>query len=163
MLGTLDLLRPRQVPQVPARGLLPVPRLPDRAVRRGGLPLPQRAGVRARRRAAPHGRLRRGPRGLRRGLRHRPGGLHLRPRAREGRGEHQLQHRQTGRQAAARPQRRARPALSPLVPGLPKGRRRHQTRGLAFHPAVIRVSRRGHVPGLLFRLTWVESLTADGR
>ncbi|XP_070937790.1 interleukin-17D isoform X2 [Macaca nemestrina] len=116
MLGALNLLRPGEVPQVPARSLLPVPGLPDRAVRRGGRALPQRPGLHAHRGAAPHPRLRRRPVRLHRGLRHHPRGLHLRPGAGEGRRQHQLQHRQTGRQAPAGPQRRARWPLRPVLP-----------------------------------------------
>ncbi|XP_037842860.1 interleukin-17D isoform X1 [Chlorocebus sabaeus] len=116
MLGALNLLRPGEVPQVPARSLLPVPGLPDRAVRRGGRAFPQRPGLHAHRGAAPHPRLRRRPVRLHRGLRHHPRGLHLRPRAGEGRRQHQLQHRQTGRQAPAGPQRRARRPLRPVLP-----------------------------------------------
>nr|XP_012996468.1 interleukin-17D isoform X2 [Cavia porcellus] len=107
-----DLLRPREVPEVPARGLLPVPGLPDRALRRRGLPLPQHPGLHARRGPAPHPGLRGRPLGLHGGLRHGPGGLHVRPRAREGQGQHQLQPRQAGRQAAAGPQQRAGRPLS---------------------------------------------------
>lgn len=86
MLGTLNFLRPCSLSKVPAGGLLPVPRLPDGALRRGGLPLSQCACLLPGRGAAPHGCLRGGPLRVRRTLRHHPGGLHLRARAGQGHG-----------------------------------------------------------------------------
>lgn len=87
--------------------------LPDRAVRGGGPALPERPGVHAHRHPAAHLGLRGRPLGVRGGVRHRAGGLHLRPRAGEGSRQHQLQHGQAGPQAPAQPQRQAGPALRP--------------------------------------------------
>ncbi|KAM5334214.1 interleukin-17D isoform 2-T2 [Glossophaga mutica] len=76
------VLRPHPLPSAPAGGLLPVPRLPDRAARGGGPEPSQRAGAAAHRGAAPYPGLRRGPFRLHRGVRGSACGLHLRPRAR---------------------------------------------------------------------------------
>lgn len=64
VLSPQDLLRPRPLPQVPARGLLPVPGLPDRAARGGGRAAAQRPGARARGGPAPDPSLRGRPRRL---------------------------------------------------------------------------------------------------
>lgn len=106
--GLQNFLRPCQVPQVPARGLLPVQGLPDWAVRGGGFSLPQHPSVHAHRHPPEDLRLRRGPLRVHRGVCHHPRGLHLRPRAGEGSRQCQLQHGQAGCQA--------RPALRPHGP-----------------------------------------------
>lgn len=110
-LSPQDLLRPGPLPQVPARGLLPVPGLPDRAGGGRGLAAAQRPGARACCRAAPDPGLCGRPRRLHRGVCHGPRGLHLRPPAAAARG---------GR----RPLRpgQAGPALRPPGPAEPQRR-----------------------------------------
>lgn len=104
VLSLQDLLRPRPLPQVPARGLLPVPGLPDRAARGGGCAAAQRPSARARGGPAPDPGLRGRPRRLYRGVRHHPRGLHLRARARQGCRRRQLQPGQAGPALSTHPQ-----------------------------------------------------------
>ncbi|EDL36170.1 interleukin 17D, partial [Mus musculus] len=108
-LGVQDFLRPCSLSEVPARSLLPVPRLPDRALRGGGLPLSQHTRLLSSRGAAAHSGLRGRPLCVRRTLHHHPGGLHLRARAGQVRGQCELQHGQ----AAAGARRQACGALMP--------------------------------------------------
>ncbi|XP_061027067.1 interleukin-17D isoform X1 [Eubalaena glacialis] len=98
-----DLLRPRPLPQVPARGLLPVPGLPDRAARGGGRAAAQRPGARACGGPAPDPGLRGRPRRLHRGVHHHPRGLHLHARAGQGCRRRQLQPGQAGPALSTRP------------------------------------------------------------
>ncbi|XP_070435555.1 uncharacterized protein [Equus przewalskii] len=135
--GLQDLLRPGALPALPARSLLPVRRLPHRAARRRGAALPQRAGLRARRGAAPHAGLRGGPRRLRRGVRQRRRGLHVRPRPRR-RAAPALRRPHDG--AAVEPGSRRR-RLAQSCRGGRRGRppgaaaARHRARGSAARPA----------------------------